>query len=606
METPIEKAPLVKPPVGKSPDGTRHEQEKDMSKTSPSSSSSGSSSSGSSPPASLSSGPSPSSKKSGSKKSTDKQKKDNYVWLYDSTLRDGAQTRGVDFSVTDKLTIARLFDDFGIDYIEGGWPGSNPVDDNFFDQIGPLKNSRLTAFGMTRRAGMRPESDVGLARLGQTACSDVCIVGKTWAFQVEQALGIDLQENLKMIGESITFLRKAGKSVLFDAEHFFDGWKEAPDYTRACIEQARQAGARWVVLCDTNGGTLSDEIEKITSDAVRIVDGSHLAIHCHDDTDHATANSLAAVRAGARQVQGTFNGLGERCGNANLVSILPALTLKMGFTTAIDATKLQKLREISGQIDEGLNRPPDPRSPYIGDYAFSHKGGLHASAVGKNPRCYEHMDPASVGNRRHVLVSIQSGKTLILSKLKNMGIIISKSDQRLAQLLETIKQRSLQGYSYDGAEASFEILARDILGQLPSYFTIDRYRIVNEHQPSQDGTYQDVSKASVHVTTQARTTEAHATGNGPVHALDNALRKALIPNFPLLEDLKLMDYKVRILSPSSDTSATTRVIIGCSDGRSKLWQTIGVSTNVIDASRIALVDAFVWKLFDAESGHVCS
>ncbi len=521
----------------------------------------------------------------------------NYIWLYDSTLRDGAQTRGVDFNLADKVTLVRALDDFGIDYIEAGWPGSNPIDDRFFEKAPNLKKSRLTAFGMTRRAGIEARRDRGLANLAKISCDHVCIVGKSWAFQAKEALGISRDENLAMIFDSIRFLRDQGKTVLFDAEHFFDGWKEDADYARACIEQARKAGARWIVLCDTNGGTLPDRIEEITDAAARCIDGHHLAIHCHEDTDNATANSLAAVRAGARQIQGTFNGLGERCGNANLVSILPSLILKMGFKTAIDAAGLKRLRQVSGQIDAWLNRPPDPGAPYIGDFAFSHKGGLHASAVGKNPRCYEHIDPEAVGNRRHILVSVQAGKTSIMTRLHHMGIPLEKDDPRLAELLNIVKERSLEGYSYDGAEASFEILARRVLSPMPDYFTIREYQIVNHHRQNDHGRITAQSTAKVHILAKGKIHTATAEGNGPVHALDNALRRALIPIFPPLADLRLVNYKVRILSPSSDTSAKTRVMITCSDRQKRFWNTLGVSTDVIDASRRALIDAFVWKLF---------
>ena len=386
------------------------------------------------------------------------------VYLYDSTLRDGAQTLGVDFSVADKLAIARELDRLGIDYIEGGWPGANPTDDAFFGAPPTLTQAKLAAFGMTRRAGRSAANDPGLQAILAPRIDAVTMVGKSWDFQVQVALGIEMDENLRMIADSVVHAKSRVAEVMFDAEHFFDGYKDNPAYALACLKAAYDAGARWVILCDTNGGTLPHEVQIIVRAATEVVPGDHLGIHCHDDTGNAVANSLAAVRAGVRQVQGTLNGLGERCGNANLVTVLPTLMLKMGFETGVSVEGLRRLTAVSRMVDERLNRAPDRGAPYVGERAFAHKGGLHASAVEKNPRCYEHVTPESVGNRRRVLVSDQAGRSNIVTRLREMGIDIDPSSPKITALVDVVKQREYEGYAYDSAAASFEVRARRQLG----------------------------------------------------------------------------------------------------------------------------------------------
>ena len=524
------------------------------------------------------------------------------VYIYDTTLRDGAQTEGVDFGPVDKNVIAGELDKLGVDYIEGGWPGANPTDDRFFEDLPPLNHARITAFGMTRRAGRSADNDPGLGALLTTAARVVCMVGKAWDYHVDVALGIERAENLKMIADSVAHAAGKVDEVLLDAEHFFDGYKANPEYAMACVQAAVDAGARWVVLCDTNGGTLPFEIETIVATVCESVPGDKLGIHCHDDTGNAVANSLSAVRAGARMVQGTINGLGERCGNANLVSVIPTLMLKMGYTTGIDAEGLKHLRPLSAMLDERLNRAPDRHRPYVGDAAFAHKGGLHVSAVEKDPRCYEHVDPASVGNHRHILVSDQAGRSNLLARFREIGLDVAPDDKRLGTLLETVKRNEMQGYAYDGAEASFELLARRTLGGLPGYFQCASFRVLNERRWNDAGEVVTLSEATVKLAvkegpTGERLDMAVAEGNGPVNALDAALRKVLLPLYPSLGDLRLVDYKVRILTPGDATAAVTRVMIESTDGSGRSWATVGVSANVIDASYHALRDSIVYKLF---------
>ncbi len=522
---------------------------------------------------------------------------DNRVHLFDSTLRDGAQTQGVDFGVADKVAIARALDRLGIDYVEGGWPGANPTDDAVFAGPPALSRSRLTAFGMTRRPGRSAENDPGLASLIDAKAPVACIVGKTWDFHVDVALGISKDENVAMIADSIVHLGRHKDEVMFDAEHFFDGYKTNPDFALACVKAAHAAGARWVVLCDTNGGALPDEIERIVAEAAKAVPGSHLGIHCHNDTENAVANSLAAVRAGARQVQGTLNGLGERCGNANLVSIVPSLMLKMGFETGLDAEGLAQLTAVSRLLDERLNRASARNAAYVGESAFAHKGGLHVSAVEKDPRTYEHVDPALVGNRRHVVVSDQAGRSNILARFREIGLEIDPGNAKVPRLLEEVKRREYEGYAYDGAGASFELLARRVLGQVPEYFRLHGFRVFDERRWNARGELITLSEATVKVDMGDGRHMAVAEGNGPVNALDNALRKVLIPVYPGLAEMRLIDYKVRILTPAAGTQAVTRVMIESADTIEQGWSSIGVSTNVIDASYNALNDSIAYKLF---------
>ena len=524
---------------------------------------------------------------------------DRRIYLYDSTLRDGAQTQGVDFNVADKTAIAEALDSLGIDYVEGGWPGANPTDDAFFNTPPKLNHARFTAFGMTRRAGRSAENDPALAALLSTKARSVTMVGKTWDFQVEVALGIDKAENLKMISDSIAYAKTRMDEVLFDAEHFFDGYKANPDYALKAAKAAYDAGARWVVLCDTNGGTLPDEIERIVGEVVRVIPGSRLGIHCHNDTENAVANSLAAVRAGVRQIQGTLNGLGERCGNANLTSILPNLVLKMGYTTGVDADGLKRLTHVSRLLDERLNRAPARNAAYVGESAFAHKGGLHVSAVEKDPRCYEHISPDLVGNHRHIVVSDQAGRSNILSRLREVGIDVDPKDPKVVDLLDTVKAREFEGFSYDGADASFELLARRTLKTVPEFFKLTSFRVLDERRWNARGQLITLSEATIKVTVKGNNVIEVAEGNGPVNALDNAIRKALAPFYPELADMQLTDYKVRILTPKEGTGAVTRVVIESHDAEGERWSTVGVSTNVIDASFNALYDAITHKLLRA-------
>jgi 2-isopropylmalate synthase len=522
--------------------------------------------------------------------------RDNYIYLFDTTLRDGAQTQGVDFSVPDKIAISEALDVLGIDYIEGGWPGANPTDDAFFGAPPAFSHARFVAFGMTRRAGRSAANDPSLAPVVGAKTDAACIFGKAWDFQVDVALGIERSENIAMIGESVALARERRGEAMFDAEHFFDGYKANPDYALECLKAARDAGARWVVLCDTNGGTLPDEVERIVGEVTAVIPGTHLGIHAHDDTGNAVANSLAAVRAGVRQVQGTLNGLGERCGNANIVTLIPTLKLKTDFEIGVDDDRLAQLTHVSRLVDERLNRAPDKHAAYVGESAFAHKGGAHVSAVEKDPRTYEHIEPALVGNRRHIVVSDQSGRSNILSRLQEIGIILDGKDPKVERLVAEVKTQEFEGYAYDGAEASFELLARRALGGVPDYFNIIRFRVMDERRWNARGELVTESEATVLVKVGDDSSYQVANGNGPVNALDIALRKALIPVFPELESMHLVDYKVRILTPQAGTRAVTRVMIESADHTGLRWTTVGVSENIIDASFNALRDSYRWKL----------
>jgi len=522
---------------------------------------------------------------------------DKRVYLFDSTLRDGAQTQGVDFNAADKTAIALDLDSLGIDYIEGGWPGANPTDDTFFANPPALKHSKFTAFGMTRRPGRSTDNDPGLSAILSAKTQCVCIVGKTWDFQVKVALEIELDENVAMIADSIAHANEKADEALFDAEHFFDGYKDNPDYSIKCLKAAYEAGARWIVLCDTNGGTLPDEIEQIVAKVIEHIPGDHLGIHCHDDTGNAVANSLAAVRAGVRQVQGTLNGLGERCGNANLISVIPSLMLKMGYETGISKEGLKRLAHISHALDERLNRAPNRSAPYVGDSAFAHKGGLHVSAVEKDPKCYEHVEPEVVGNQRHIVVSDQAGKSNILAMFRDIGLEVDAKDPKVTRLVEQVKELEFAGYAYDGAEASFELLARRALHTVPEYFKLNSFRVIDERRWNARDELVTLSEATIKALVNGQTFMIVSEGNGPVNALDSALREVLLPIYPELEDIRLVDYKVRILTPSDATGAVTRVMIESADKKGVRWSTVGVSSNIIDASYAALRDAIVYKLF---------
>jgi 2-isopropylmalate synthase len=519
------------------------------------------------------------------------------ISLYDTTLRDGAQTQSVDFSLEDKLLIAEQLDGLGIDYVEAGYPGANPTDTRLFGEPRPM-NSKFTAFGMTKRPGRSLSNDPGFQALLAAKADAICLVGKTWDFHVDVALGTTLEENLEAIKESVAAVVKSGREVLLDCEHFFDGYKSNPDYALACARAAHEEGARWVVLCDTNGGTLPEEVEAIVTEVVKHVPGDHVGIHVHNDTDNGVANSLAAVRAGARQIQGTLNGLGERCGNANLTSIIPTLMLKSAYAeryeTRVTPEKLRMLTHASRILDEVLNRSPNRHAPYVGESAFAHKGGIHVSAVQKDPRTYEHVPPESVGNVRRLLVSDQGGRSNILAQLDRIGIAVSKDDPRVGRLLEVVKEREAVGYAYEAAEASFELLARCMLGNVPQFFDVDSFRVMVERRHNALGHLVTISEATVKVRIDGQVMMSVGEGNGPVNALDMALRKDLGPYQSYIDDLELVDYKVRILTGGTD--AVTRVLIESRDGEGRRWFTVGVSPNIVDASFEALLDSINYKL----------
>jgi len=520
------------------------------------------------------------------------------LYIFDTTLRDGAQTQGVDFSIDDKEKIALALDALGVDYIEGGWPGANHTDTEFFQKKLKLKNSKLTAFGMTKRAGRSADNDPGISALINSKAPAICLVGKSWDFHVDVALGISNDENLENISESAKHFVEQKKEFMFDAEHFFDGYKNNPQYALSCLKAAYTQGARWIVLCDTNGGTLPHEISKIVSEVLKQIPGKNLGIHAHNDTGNAVANTLAAVLTGVRQVQGTINGLGERCGNANLMSLIPTFFLKKDFSnkfeTNINPSNIKNLTQCSRLLDEILNRKPNKHLPYVGAAAFSHKGGLHVSAVQKDPKTYEHINPEEVGNTRNIVVSDQSGKSNIISRLKTIGVNIKENDPKIKKLLEEVKDREFIGYSYDGADASFELLARRINGEIPRFISIKEYDVTVKKNSAGE----IVSTAKAHLEVDGEKIICEGEGNGPVNALDNAIRNnvdRLAKYSKYLKDLKLVDYKVRILN--TGTEAITRVSIESTDSKGKNWFTIGVSTNIIDASFKALVDSLDYKLF---------
>ncbi|MCR9213493.1 MAG: citramalate synthase [Proteobacteria bacterium] len=523
------------------------------------------------------------------------------LYLFDTTLRDGAQTQGVDFSVEDKSTIAKALDGLGIDYIEGGWPGANPGDTAFFADPPKLDNATFTAFGMTRRPGRSVSNDPGLSAILNAKTPAVCLVGKSWDFHVDVALGISEEENIEMISDSIKEAVNQGREAMYDAEHFFDGYKANPEFALACLKAAHEAGARWVVLCDTNGGTLPDEVERIVGEVLKHIPGSHVGIHTHNDTENAVANTLMAVKAGVRQVQGTLNGLGERCGNANMISLIPSLVLKEPYKSLVDTgiteEGLKALTPVSRLLDEILNRSPNLHQAYVGPAAFAHKGGLHVSAVEKDPKTYEHIDPAQVGNKRHLLVSDQAGRSNIIAQLRDIGLDIDPKDPKVDRLLEEVKEREFKGFSYDGALASFELMARRRLGQVPKYFDVESFRVQVERRHNARGDLVSVTDAVVKVLVDGERYLSVGEGNGPVNALDTALRKDLGKYSEYIDDLRLVDFKVRILT--SGTEAVTRVLIESTDSSNKRWFTVGVSPNIVDASFAAMIDSITYKLYRA-------
>jgi 2-isopropylmalate synthase len=521
------------------------------------------------------------------------------LYLFDTTLRDGAQTQGVDFSVEDKRLISGLLDELGLDYIEGGYPGANPTDTSFFSERPKLRHAKFTAFGMTKRAGRSASNDPGLAPVLDADTDAVCLVAKSWDFQVRVALGITNEENLESIADSVKAIVARGREPMIDCEHFFDGYKANPAYALSCVRTALEAGARWAVLCDTNGGSMPHEITRIVGEVIATgISGERLGLHPHNDTENAVANSLAAIRAGVRQIQGTLNGLGERCGNANLVSLIPTLLLKSEFSDrfeiGVTLEGLRSLTHISRTLDEVLNRAPNRQAPYVGESAFASKAGIHVSAILKDPTTYEHVPPETVGNTRKITVSDQAGRSNILATLKEAGIDVDPKDVRIQRLLDEVKDREFLGYAYDGAGASFELLARRLLGQVPEYFSVESFRVLVERRYNATGDFVTVSEATVKVNVDGEVLISAGEGNGPVNALDQALRKDLGKYSPFIEDLTLVDFKVRILT--SGTEAVTRVLIESMDAKGNRWFTVGVSPNIVDASFQALVDSITHKL----------
>ena len=530
------------------------------------------------------------------------------LYLFDTTLRDGAQTNGVDFTLVDKVSIIRMLDELGIDYVEGGYPGANPTDTQLFAEPRML-HTTFTTFGMVRRPGRSASNDPGLNALLDAKAGAICFVAKSWDYHVRVALETTPEENLASIRDSVKAARAKGREVLLDCEHFFDGFKANPSFALACAKAAYEEGASWVVLCDTNGGTLPHEVEAIVSEVVKHIPGDHVGIHAHNDTEQAVANSFAAVRAGARQIQGTLNGLGERCGNANLVSIIPTLKLKREyadkFEIGVSDEQLRNLARVSHALDERLNRWPNRHAPYVGESAFATKAGIHASAILKEPATYEHVAPEAVGNQRRLLVSDQAGRSNVMSELERIGISVDKNDQRVARLLDEVKEREAIGYAYETADASFELLARRMLGTVPRFFDVS-YFDVKVEQRAHNGQglkgqglkgEEVLTTAVVKVKIGDDTLISAAEGNGPVNALDVALRKDLGKYQKFIEGLKLTDYRVRILN--SGTEAVTRVLIESEDETGNHWTTIGVSANIIDASFQALMDSIIYKLVKA-------
>ncbi|EFL90636.1 citramalate synthase [Ahrensia sp. R2A130] len=520
------------------------------------------------------------------------------LYLFDTTLRDGAQTPGVDFSVEDKIAIAGMLDAFGLDYVEGGYPGANPTDTAFFEKP-RTKDATFTAFGMTKRAGVSVSNDPGLAAILQSSASAICYVAKASDVHVRVALGCTNEENLDSIRQSVEAAIAAGKECLVDCEHFFDGFKSNREYALACARTAVEAGARWVVLCDTNGGTQPIDIRAIVEAVIEeAVPGDHLGIHAHDDTGQAVANSLAAINAGARQIQGTINGIGERCGNANLITIIGTLGLKPSFNErfeiGISDEKLRGLSKLSRTFDELLNRAPDTQAPYVGSSAFATKAGIHASALIKDPSTYEHVEPEAVGNNRNLMVSDQGGKSNFLDQLGRRGIEVAKNDPKLDTLISIVKEREASGYAYEAAEASFELLARRTLGTVPEFFRVEGFRTSVERRFNAMGDVITVSEAVVKLEVGGEILLSVAEGNGPVNALDKALRTDLGRYQSEIEGLELVDYKVRILN--GGTEAITRVLIESADAEGARWWTVGVSDNIIDASFQALIDSLNYKL----------
>lgn len=516
------------------------------------------------------------------------------IYLYDSTLRDGGQTSTINFTANDKRKIAIELDKLGIDYIEGGWPGANQTDTEFFSDLPKLKNSKFTAFGMTSRHSIDPKNDKALNNLISSNVPSICIVGKSWDFHLKYALNITEEQNFEMISNSISHIKANNKEAIFDAEHFFDGYKSNPKFSLKCLEYAFNAGARWLVLCDTNGGTLPDEIYNIILEVKKTIPNINLGIHCHNDSGLAVANSIAAVKAGARQIQGTLNGLGERCGNANLITLIPSLMIKMDFDIGISEENLKNLCTISHFLDDLLNKPRDNFAPFVGKFAFAHKGGLHVSAINKNSKSYEHINPNLVGNKRRIMISDQAGRSNVISKMKEIDIDVDDKNQIISNLVEEVKLLESQGYAYDNADASFEILVKKYLNIIPNYFQLKSFKVIDELKDANNG--EIISQAMIEIIIDGKITKSTATGKGPINALDNSLRLALSEKYPILETIFLSDYKVTILDSSDGTKAKTRVEIRSKDQNNLEWTTIGVSKNIVEASFKALRDSINYRL----------
>ena len=516
----------------------------------------------------------------------------NSIKIYDTTLRDGSQAEGISFTVEDKIRIAQKLDEMGAHYVEGGWPGSNPRDIDFFSKVNHIKflQTKITAFGSTRYPNKKVEEDIVIQALLRTETEVVTIFGKTWDLHVRDALSTSLDENLRMIFESINYLKKHRTEVLFDAEHFFDGYKNNPEYAIKTIKEAESGGADWIVLCDTNGGSLPDEVYSIFSEVKNSIN-IRLGIHAHNDSEVAVANSLRAVEAGAQQVQGTINGIGERCGNTNLISIIPNLKIKMGLD-CVSNEQLEKLKDVSAFVDELANKAHWNQQPFVGKSAFAHKGGIHVSAVRKNSETYEHIKPEVVGNSQRILISDLSGKSNVLHKAKEFGIDVEAGEPKIQKILKTLKESENLGFQYEGAEASFELLMRDALGEKEVFFDFISFRVIVEKQQEDE---EPVSEATVKLKVNGVQEVSTEEGIGPVNALDKAIKKALVKFYPELKKVDLYDYKVRILEEKKGTRAKTRVLIESGDENTK-WGTVGVSENIIEASWQALIDSIAFKL----------
>lgn len=512
------------------------------------------------------------------------------IYVYDTTLRDGSQREGISFSVEDKVKITRKLDELGVHYIEGGWPGSNPKDIAYFKRIKdvPLKYAKVVAFGSTRRVDRSVDDDPNIKALIEADTPSIALFGKSWDLHVKEVLHTTLEENLKLIADSIGYVKSRGKEVIFDAEHFFDGFKANPQYAIATLKVAQEQGADWIVLCDTNGGSLPSFVSQVIDEVKKYIN-SPLGIHAHNDSDVGVANTIVAVEKGFTQIQGTINGYGERCGNANLCSCIPIIQLKLNLRCLPDES-LKKLFEVSHYIDDIANNPPFDWQPFVGTYAFAHKGGVHVNAILKNPLTYEHINPELVGNRRRILISELSGRSNIIYKMQEMGLEIDLSDPNISNLLERVKQMEYQGYEFEGAEASFELLVKEAMGLYKPPFEVEGFRVFIDKIDNRI-----FCEGTVKITVDGVLEHTASEGDGPVDALDKALRKALSKFFPQLSQIKLTDYKVRVLEGSQGTASIVRVLIESTNGHTT-WSTVGVSSNILEASYQALIDSFSYGL----------